>query len=144
VVVTDLPVLFYRCHGTSVTKVFRGSHLEDRFRFFRILMERQEPGHEVHICTLLFYEISKLERNTGGRERRQLEQTVTGFLRENRQLLRSIRNRTLSEGRWQRMFYRTAAVCFENRAYFVGFALLRAYAAMTKGELNRIRGNQER
>lgn len=144
VVVTDLPVLYYRCHESSVTKAFRVEHLEDRFRFFDMLKQRQEPGHGVHICALLFYEICKLERCTTGRQRRAFERRVTGFLEANRALLGSIRNRALSEGRWQRMFYRAAAVCFESRAYAAGFALLRCYAAMTKGELKRIRGNQER
>lgn len=143
VAVTDLPVLFYRCHGASVTKVFHGGHLADRFRFFHILKERQDQGYAVHICALLFYEICKLERCTKGRQRRQLERSVTGFLEENREILRSIRGRALSEGRWQRMCYRAAAVCFGNRAYFAGFVLLRGYSAITKGEINRIRGNAE-
>lgn len=143
VVITDLPVLFYRCHESSVTKAFRGEHLEDRFRFFDILKQRQDPGYGVHICALLFYEICKLERCTKGRQRRQLERSVTGFLEKNRALLRSIGDRALSEGRWQRMFYRAAAVCFGSRAYFVGFALLRGYSAITKGELSRIRGKKD-
>ena len=37
VVITDLPVLYYRCNTASVTRVFRAGHLADRFCFFDIL-----------------------------------------------------------------------------------------------------------
>lgn len=144
VVVTDLPVLYYRRNMLSVTKVFNAGHLADRFRFFNILKERRYQDVAVHICSLLLFEICKIERYTKGSTRRQLERKVSGFLSENRDVFRLTGNLSLSEGRWQRIFYKAAAICIGNGMFLAGFLLLRCYSMITKGEINRITGNPER
>lgn len=144
VVVTDLPVLHYRRNALSVTKVFNAGHLDDRFRFFNILKERRYQDAPVHICSLLFFEICKIERYTKGSARRQLEQNVIGFLAENSDVFLYTGKLSLSRGRWQRVFYKAAAVCIGNRMCRAGFGLLRIYATLTKGEINHITGNTAR
>lgn len=136
VVITNLPVLYYRCHGASVTKVFRAGHLADRFRFFDILKERADADSAVHILSMLFYEICRIEQYTKGRARRRLERKAAGYLCENPGILRRAENRPLSEGKWQRIFYRAAAACFARRLNMAGFACLRLYSAVKKGGLN--------
>lgn len=138
VMITDLPVLYYRCNTASVTRVFRAGHLADRFCFFDILKERQEADAAVHVVSLLFYEICKIERYTSGHERRQLERQISGYLSQNRDILRRTRGRALSAGRWQRCFYKAAAVCFGSGLDAAGFVCLRFYAGITKGEVKNV------
>lgn len=142
VVVTNLRVVYYRQNAASVTRVFQAAQLENRFRFFHILKERQEPDAAVHILSLLFFDACKIERYTYGRERRLLEREIIRYLADNPDILRSAKDRSLSEGRWQKTAYQAAAVCFRRKAYRAGFALLRAYAAATRGEINRLTTNE--
>ena len=142
VVVSNLPVTFYRTNAASVTKVFHAEHLDNRLRFFDILKEREYEDAPVHIAALLFFEICKIERFTKGRERKLLEKKIRNYLSENAQMLRRVRKLSLSAGRWQKYAYRAAAICFANRAYWIGFMLLRVYAAVTQGEINDLTANQ--
>lgn len=130
VVLSNLPVLHYRENTSSVTRVFSASHLENRFRFFRILEERWGQDAAVHILSLLFCEICKIERHANRSSRKQLEQAITVFLSENPELLLSCKSLSLSSGRWQRLAYSLAAHCFRRKLHRVGFTLLRAYAAI--------------
>ena len=138
VVITDLSVLYYRCNTTSVTKIFQAGHLADRFCFFDILKQRQDADAAVHMASVLFYEICKIERYTRGHERRQLEQQISGYLAQNRDTFRRTRRRALSEGRWQRWFYKAAAVCFGNGLDAAGFGCLKLYSVITKGDVNNV------
>jgi glycosyltransferase involved in cell wall biosynthesis len=133
VVVTDLPVFFYRQNTSSVTCVFKPEHLSNRFCFFDILTQRKEPHAPVHILSMLFAEAARIERCALGDERRLLENQITDYLSRNPQLLSFAKDRSLSTGKWQRMVYRAAALCFSRRAYRAGFAVLRAYASITQG-----------
>ena len=92
--------------------------------------------------SLLFFDACKIERYTYGRERRLLEREIIRYLADNPDILRSAKDRSLSEGRWQKTAYQAAAVCFRHKAYRAGFALLRAYAAATRGEINRLTTNE--
>ena len=138
VVITDLSVLYYRCNTTSVTKIFQAGHLADRFCFFDILKQRQDADAAVHMASVLFYEICKIERYTRGHERRQLERQISGYLAQNRDTFRRTRRRALSEGRWQRWFYKAAAVCFGNGLDAAGFGCLKLYSVITKGDVNNV------
>ena len=90
VMVTDLPVTFYRINAASVTKVFRAEHLANRFRFFEILTERGYPDAPAHILPLLFFEICKIQRYTRDQERKRLEKEVTGYFSKNHLLLNNM------------------------------------------------------
>lgn len=136
VVVSNLPVIYYRQHNASVTKTFDRKHLKNRFCYFDILKERNYPDAAVHILSLLFFEICKMERYTNGQERKLPEKEVAAYLCENMDILRRVRNVSLSGGKWQRLVYRAAAGCFRYKAYWAGFALLRCYAAATQGKLS--------
>lgn len=138
VVVSNLPVIYYRQNMVSVTKVFNAKHLVNRFRFFDILKEWKDRDAAVHILSLLFFEICKIERYTKGQERKLLEEEIIGYLSENGDILRSIGKRSLSRGKWQKIAYRLAAVCFRWKAYRAGFVLLRVYSAATQGEINKL------
>lgn len=144
VTVTDLPVLYYRCNTASVTKVFHPGQLDNRLRFFTILKEQWDQDAAVHILSMLLYEICKIERCTTGNSRRQLEQTIIDYFTENKEVLHRTRGLDLSTGKWQRLAYRVAALCFRHSAYQVGFVWLRGYAAMTQGELNTLIGKEEK
>lgn len=143
VTVTDLPILYYRCNTFSVTKVFHPGQLDNRLRFFTILKEQLDQDAAVHILSMLLFEICKIERYTTGNSRRQLEQTIIDYLTENKEVLHRTRGLNLSTGKWQRLAYRAAALCFFRGAYRAGFLWLRGYAAMTQGELNTLRGKEE-
>lgn len=86
----------------------------------------------------VFYEICKIERYTSGHERRQLERQISGYLSQNRDILRRTRGHALSAGRWQRWFYKAAAVCFGSGLDAAGFVCLRFYAGITKGEVKNV------
>lgn len=135
--VTNLSVFDYRENTASVTRTFRPAHLSNRLRFFRILKERYGPDAAVHILSLLFCEISKIERAAGGQERKQLEQEIRRYLSENPDILHHVHNRSLSKGKWQKAVYQAAAVCFRHRAYGAGFVLFRTYAAASSGKTNK-------
>ena len=137
-VISNLPVIFYRRNDSSVTKAFHPKQLANRFRFFTILKERNHQDAAVHILSLLFFEICKIERYTGGCERKQLENEIADYLSKNTDILGSIGNLSLSRGKWQSPVYQAAAVCFRNRIGWAGFALLRIYAAATQGEINKL------
>lgn len=138
VVITDLSVLYYRCSASSVTRVFRAGHLADRFRFFDILKEQKEPDAAVHVVSLLFYEICRIERYARGEERKQLERQISGYLKQNRDILRRTRRRALSAGRWQRWFYKAAAVFFGSGLDAAGFVCLRFYGDIAKGGIKNV------
>jgi len=131
VTVTDLPVIHYRQNTASVTNVFSPNHLGNRLRFFEILKERNGPDAAVHILSLLLLEICKIERYAKGQERKLLEKDVAAYLSANTDILCRVRKLSLSSGRWQKLIYQAAAVCFRKKAYWAGFALLRSYAALT-------------
>lgn len=128
-VVTDLPVVYYRQNPVSVTKAFNPKQLFNRFRFFEILKERQYPQAPVHILSLLFFELCKIEGAAAKHSRKALEQEIIGYLSEHADLLQCTKNQSLSTGKWQRMVYMAAAACFRHSAYQTGFALLRTYCA---------------
>lgn len=138
VLISNLPVVHYRQNASSVTKVFSKKQLADRLRFFRILREQEYPDAAVHILSLLFFEICKIERYTRGHERTLLEKEIIDWLSENMDLLHSIGTLSLSSGKWQRAAYRLAAKCFRHKVYRAGFALLRIYSTVTYGELNKL------
>lgn len=142
VIITNLPVLHYRQNPSSVTKRFNASHLANRFRFFRILKEWDDPDAAIHILSLLFFDICKLERYTAGENRKQLEREIIGYLSDNADLLAITAKRSLSEGRWQNAAYKAAAACFRQKRWRTGFACLRAYSLVTQGEINRITTNE--
>lgn len=131
VTVSNLPVLYYRQNTASVTHVFHAHHLTNRFRFFDILTDRYGQDAAVHILSLLFFEICKIERCARGRERKQLEKLVSGYLSNHMELLCSSKTLSLSSGRWQRLAYSLAALCFRRRLYWAGFGSLRLYTAAT-------------
>lgn len=131
VTVSNLPVLYYRQNTGSVTHVFHAHHLTNRFRFFDILTDRYGQDAAVHILSLLFFEICKIERCARGRERKQLEKLVSGYLSNHMELLCSSKTLSLSSGRWQRLAYSLAALCFRHRLYWAGFGSLRLYTAAT-------------
>lgn len=141
VVVTDLPVLYYRHPPSSVTSVFNAGQLTDRFRFFDLLQERHEDGTAVHILSLLFLEICRIERSAAGPARRQLEQRISGYLSRNSVLLRHTKARILSQGRWQRLFYHAAAFCFRHGTHSAGFFVLRVYSFLAEGIPRPAAGN---
>jgi hypothetical protein len=128
-VVTNLPVIYYRHNPVSATKVFNPKQLSNRFRFFEILKARQYPQAPVHILSLLFFEISRIEGAAEGHSRKALEQEIIGYLSENADLLNRTKNQSLSTGKWQRMVYKAVSACFRHSAYQTGFAVLRAYCA---------------
>lgn len=128
-VVTNLPVIYYRYNPVSATKVFNPKQLSNRFRFFEILKARQYPQAPVHILSLLFFEISRIEGAAEGHSRKALEQEIIGYLSENADLLNRTKNQSLSTGKWQRMVYKAVSACFRHSAYQTGFAVLRAYCA---------------
>lgn len=138
VIVSNLPVVYYRRNTSSVTKVFAAKHLADRFRFFNILKERKYRDAPVHIISLLFFEICKIERYSQGTERKRLEKEIVNYLSENVNILNSIRNLSLSSGKWQNPVYMAAAICFRYKVYCAGFALLRIYSVATQGEINKL------
>lgn len=137
-VVSNLPVTFYRVNTSSVTKVFRAEHLANRFLFFDLLKERQYPDAPVHIVSLLFFEICKIERLTKGRERNLLETEIAGYLSNNDDVLHSVKKRSLSKGKWQGYAYAAAAFCFRRKLFWAGFRLLRIYGFLTQGEINKL------
>lgn len=134
VTVTDLQVTYYRQNTASVTRSFHPEHLSNRFRFFGILKERYGQNAAVHILSLLFLELSKIERYAKGHERALLEKEIIRFLSDNPDILSGTKNRSLSNGKFQKILYQTAARCFSSRAYRTGFALFRAYAAATSAK----------
>lgn len=138
VTVTNLPVLYYRQNPFSVTKVFSESHLANRIRFFDILEEGQDQDAAVHILSLLFFDICKIEKYAAGEQRKLLEKAVVRYLSQHKGLLRSVGKPALSSGRWQRAAYKAAAVCFDRKAYRAGFTVLRLYSAVTQGEISKI------
>lgn len=131
VVVTDLQAAYFRPNASSVTRRFNGKHLGHRFHFFGILKERYGLEAAVHILSLLFLELSKIERSAEGHERKLLEQEVVRYLSDHPDILSATKNRSLSNGRFQKMLYQAVAVCFSHGAWRTGFALFRAYAAAT-------------
>lgn len=138
VVVSNLPVVFYRQNNSSVTKVFKANQLAQRFRFFNILKERNHPGSAVHILSLLLFEICKIERHARGCERIQLEKEIISYLSENTEILYSIESLSLSRGTWQNPAYQAAVICFRHKLYWAGFSLLRIYSVVTQGEINQL------
>lgn len=136
--VTNLPVVYYRQNPSSVTRGFHEGQLSNRLRFFDILEERQDRAAAVHILSLLFFDICKIERYASGECRKALERDVRRWLSEHEALLHSVGNRSLSKGKWQRAAYRAAAVCFCHQVYWAGFAVLRFYAGITQGELGKL------
>ena len=142
--VTNLPVMYYRQNTSSVTKVFNEKHLSNRIRFFNILEEEKDPDAAAHILPLLFFDICKIQRYAAGEDRKRLEREVIRYLSEHGELLRSVGNRSLSCGRWQKAAYKAAAKCFERGAYRAGFAVLRLYSAVTQGEISKITTNQSK
>jgi hypothetical protein len=130
-VISDVPVVHYRHNAGSATKVFREQHLADRFRFFDLLLERAYPEAAVHILALLFHEICRIER-CASPGTNALKRQIIHYFSEHPVLLNNTKNRALSVGKFQRPVYRTAAGCFRRGAYGTGFALLRAYAAISK------------
>lgn len=134
VVITNIPVVFYRSNEQSVTRAFRPSHLDDRMRLFRILKEREYEHASVYVISILFWEICRMETETSGNTRKQLEKIVCDYFLENKEILLAVRNLSLSNGKWQRMVYKMAAICFRYKVYFAGFFILRLYAVVTKGK----------
>lgn len=141
-VVTNLCLISYRQNMSSVTRRFNAKQLSNRFRFFDRLKEPESRDAAVHILSLLFLEACKLERYTKGSQRTALEQEIIGYLSDNADLLRCVKGCSLSQGRWQNAAYLAAAACFRRKAFHVGFAVLRSYAMLTLGELNRFTTNE--
>ena len=142
VCITNLPVVYYRQNTTSVTAAFNPKHLSNRLRFFDLLKEGNDPDAAVHILSLLFLEAFKIEQRAVGNVRKQLERELIGYLSENPDLLLCTKKRGLSTGRWQRAVYQAVAGCFRHRAYPLGFAALRAYAAATQVKHDRSTRNE--
>ena len=136
VVVSNLPVLYYRQNTSSVTRVFNAKHLANRFCFFQILKERGDRDAAVHIITLLFLEICKIEKSLTRQERKLPEKEIIGYLSENRDILNSIGKLSLSKGKWQNPVYKAVAMCFRNKQYWAGFALLRVYSVTAQNKNN--------
>ena len=132
VIVTNIPVVYYRSNAQSVTKVFRAGHMDDRIRLFRILQERECENISVYVLSTLFWEICRMESQTSGNERKRLEKVVCDYISENQDFFFAARNLSLSKGKWQRMVYKMAAICFRYKVYFAGFFILRLYAVATK------------
>ena len=131
-VITNIPVVFYRSNAQSVTRAFHPSHLDDRMRLFRILKDREYENASVYIISTLFWEICRMESETSGNTRKQLEKIVCDYFSENKEILLAVRNLSLSNGKWQRMVYEIAAICFRYKVYCVGFFILRLYALAIK------------
>ena len=142
VVVTNLCLITYRQNMSSVTRRFSEKQLSNRFRFFDRLKEPEDRDAAVHILSLLFFEACKLERYTRGSQRTALERRIIRYLSDNADLLHNTKGCSLSQGRWQNAAYRAAAACFTHKAFHAGFAVLRAYAALTQGEINRLTTNK--
>lgn len=138
VLVSSLPVIYYRRNTSSVTKVFNTAHPANRFLFFDALKEREYQDAAVHIISLLFFEICKIERYLKGRERKLLENEIAGYLSKNMDILHNVGKLSLSAGKWQNLFYKAAAICFRHKIHWAGFVLLRVYAAVTQGEINKL------
>ena len=127
-ILANVPVVHYRHNAGSVTKVFSEKHLTNRFRFFDLLLERAYPEAAVHILSLLFFEICKIEQSAPD-SRTGLQQQIVRYLSAHPAILHDIKHCALSAGTYQRLVYQAAAGCFRVRAYWAGFALLRAYTA---------------
>lgn len=144
VVITNLCVVYFRPNASSVTRSFNSSHLANRFHFFSILKDRYGQKSTAHILSLLYFELSKIERSASKHERQLLEQDIVRFLSDNPDVLTSSKNRALSHGRWQKIVYQNLTFCFSHGAYRTGFALFRIYASATHSNYRILRRNDPR
>ncbi len=136
VMITNVPVLFYRQNNTSsVTKRFHTGYFDDRARLVEKLKTFSMDSANVHIISTLFLFICKIEKYVTGTEKKHMEQKLSQLLQENRDILVSSKGKKLSKGKWQNVFYKIVTYCFFLNWNWIAFKILKLYTFIARGEI---------
>lgn len=79
--------------------------------------------------------ICKVEKYAGNDEKRKIESEISVFFSEHQSMLRDVKEKDLSNGRWQRIIYKMAIKLFLGKMDKMAFRLLKLYTLVARGEI---------
>lgn len=135
VLLTNVAVFFYRCNPTSATRSFYGGYFNDRICLIKKLQSYRHAAISVHIISTLLFFICKVEKYAGNDEKRKIESEISVFFSEHQSMLRDVKEKDLSNGRWQRIIYKMAIKLFLGKMDKMAFRLLKLYTLVARGEI---------
>jgi len=135
VLVTDVPVFVYRRVPSSVTHNFKTEYLDDRLLFGDKARVYAGDSFYVHIIRMMFQFICKVEKFAAKSERKELERRITEYFAKNKKMLYAVKRKSLSGGKWQKIFYKLVLFCLIYNLDWIAYRIIKLYTLIAKGTI---------